>query len=577
MGLTAALAVGRTGLVASQAAIQVAGNNLANASTPGYTRQRILLTPNGDQLTGAFALGRGVGIRGVERQVDEALAARLRAGVSSESSASEQTGLLEQLESILGELSEFDLSSNLSTFFNAWSDAANLTKANGVLVQSGRSLASFIQGIRDDIGRLRSQIEVQINERVARADTLLTQVAELNAQISAAELPGQEANALRDQRDVLLSELSGLVDIDTIEDSRGIVDVFVDSSPVVLAGESLGLSVERRSDGVTITTLVTARTDGSVLSVQGGSIGGLLASRDGTIDVTLDRLDELARSLIFEVNKVTATASGPDGHGRLESGFAVPGVDRAEPLNSPGNATFAGLPFEIVNGAFLVNVVNRATGVRTQTSVEVDLDVINSGLGGGTGDDQTLAGLVGQIDAISGISAGFDAAGRVFVQAESGFGFSFQEDTSGLLGALGFNGFFDGVGSGDIAVREALVEAPGTLTLGRFEGQRFIENGAALAVAGLQDEAQAQLNGASLRGFWSDAVQSVANEAGTASVRLESARIVRESLEAQRDALSGVSIDEESVDLLTFQRQFQGSARVISTVDELLDTLISII
>lgn len=577
MSLTSALQIARTGLVASQVGVQVAGNNLSNAATPGYTRQNLFLTPNRDQLSGSFSLGAGVGIRAVRRQIDEALQARLRESISVEQAAVQKRGILNQVESILGELSGFDLSSELSTFFNTWSDAANLTQSDATVVEQGQRLSAFIVGLRSDLSRQRVQIESQITERVRQADSVLTEIASLNSQIGGSEIGGAAANGLRDRRDELLGELATLVDIDTIEDDQGIVDVFVGSSPVVLAGVSLGLTVDRVSDGASTTVRIRTQRDGSVVPVGSGSIGGLLDSRDGVIDDVLGRLDRLTQRVIFEVNRVHATGSDSPGLTETFSQSRFPDADRALALNDPLNNTVLGLPVRPTNGSFLVNITNPTTGVSEQIAVPVDLDGIDGSLTFGATDDTSAQDIVSALDAIDGLNASFDPSGRIAITADPGFEFSFEDDSSGVLGALGINAFFTGASSGTIGVREDLAANPSKLTLGRLDNGQFVENGTALQIVALQERALADLGGVSISAYWQEAVQNVANEAGTAQTRADSGRVVRESLQAQRDSISGVSIDEESINLLTFQRQFQGAAQVITVANELLDTLISII
>jgi flagellar hook-associated protein 1 FlgK len=142
---------------------------------------------------------------------------------------------------------------------------------------------------------------------------------------------------------------------------------------------------------------------------------------------------------------------------------------------------------------------------------------------------------------------------------------------------LGVNTLFTGTGGLDIGVRQDLLDDPSLLMVGRFENGTLVENGTALGVSSLRDQGIAALGGISAGRFWTDGVESVASKASIARTNADAGQIVRQSLEAQRASLSGVSVDEESINLLNYQRQFQGAAQVISTADELLQTLIAII
>src|SRR4051812_43866020 len=131
MSLGGALQIGRSGLLASQAAIEVAGQNLANVATKGYHKQTARLAPAGEQeLRRGIFLGRGVQVQEILRQVNEGLEGRLRGGIADESSAQVQQDVLSRIEALQNELSDTDLSSQLSTFFNNWSELANTPNDN---------------------------------------------------------------------------------------------------------------------------------------------------------------------------------------------------------------------------------------------------------------------------------------------------------------------------------------------------------------------------------------------------------------------------------------------------------------
>ncbi|MEM7622070.1 MAG: flagellar hook-associated protein FlgK [Planctomycetota bacterium] len=576
MSLTTAMQIGRSALNVSQIGLQITGNNLANAATPGYSRQIAALTPSQGQNFGPYQLGRGVDFAGVRRQVDEALNERLRSSIADQQAAQEQFNILTQLETVIGELSGGALSDELLGFFNTWSDATNLLQAEGVIVEQGDALAQFVRSLREELSRLRTQVESQIDARVRDADGMLDEVATLNKEIAAIELQGAGANDLRDRRDTLLEELSAFMDV-TLVESGTVADVLVGSIPVVLGGTNRGLTLERVAEGDRLTARVRVEGDGSVLDIEGGSIGGLLASRDGSIDETIDRLDDLAVQLIFQVNKVHSTGTNAGGKTRDRSTLPVPLDDRGLSLNDPLNPTFASLPFQAENGGFFVNIENRATGATTQVRIDVDLDGITDAGVAGFGDDTTAADIVSDLNAIPGIRAGFDIEGRVSIEAEPGFGFNFERDTSGVLAVMGIGAFFSGTGSSDVAVRDELLTDPTQLSVGRVENGAFIENGTALRLVELQDTQLSELNNRSFLESWSDASYAVAVAASGAETQAAGDALVRENLIAQRASVSGVSTDEESINLITFQRQYQGAARLISVADEMLQTLLSII
>ena len=151
---------------------------------------------------------------------------------------------------------------------------------------------------------------------------------------------------------------------------------------------------------------------------------------------------------------------------------------------------------------------------------------------------------------------------------------SFSQDSSGTLAALGINSFFTGRDASDIALNAAIKDRPQLLAAAK-NGEKG-DNQTALAIAALESKAVAALNGASLKESYQNSVNGVATQASAARSNAEATRVVKETLEAQRESLSGVSLDEEAINLMRQQRAFQGAARVIAAVDEMMQTLLSI-
>jgi flagellar hook-associated protein 1 FlgK len=580
MGLTSSLQIGRSALTASQVALQVTGNNFANASTPGYSRQIIGLAPYTDGRQGNLILGRGVGVTGITRQVDQALQARLWSGTSAEQFAATASGTLSLVESTLNELTDNDLSSGMQAFFDAWSELANSPDQDGarsLVIQQGRTLSSQMRAIRSDLTTLKSQLDGQLAASVQQADNLLTQIADLNATIVQSEGGAAQANGLRDQRDSLIGQLSQLLDVSVVEQPSGSLDVLVGSTPVVLAGESRGIELRRDTVDGKVQLSVAVKDDSTELSITAGSVGALLNQRDVTIDATIDRLDKVGSQLIFQLNRIHSAGYSKSPLTSITGTQRVPSGDVNRSLNDPANATFGGLPFKAVNGGFLVTVTNQTTGASETVRVEVDLDGLDSTGAPGFADDTSVASIAAAIDALDNVSASVNPDGTLKIDSDSGYSFAFSEDSSGALAVLGVNTFFTGKDAGDIAVREALHTQPGLLNTGRMVAGEPSDNSAALAVLGLRDQNNDDLGGQSLLGSWVDAAQNVGANAASAANRADATRLVRESLDAQRQSLSGVSIDEESINLLNYQRQYQGAARFISVVDQMTQELLALV
>ena len=550
-------------MLASQAAMQVAGNNMANAATVGFHRQSIHLGPTQGSTVGRnVQVGMGVQILAVRREVDVALQSRYRDAISQYHRDVIDQRFLSTIESLQNELTDNDLSSLLSVFFNSFSELANNPSDNAMrstVIQQGRNLASRIASMRSDYNVVLDEVDRSLGNTVAAANDLLDRIAQINHQISVSEGGGGQANALRDQRDLLIDQLAEYIDMNTVEQANGSVDVFVGSVPVVLNSVSRGLELRTVSDGGQTKVQLRVAADGTHLEAHAGSIGGLLRQREETIRPVIHQIDEFANQLIFQVNRLHSQGQAREGFSSISGAYAV------EDLSANLNASAAGLPFRIENGSFFIHVTHAQTGVRTSHQINV------------SGNEMSLNDLIHEINTAVGVpnvQAGVSAANTLTLNASAGYEISFSDDTSGALAALGINTFFTGSNAADIDVSQILRDNPNMLAVGH--GHVPGSNGIALAIADLQDTRLDGLDGRSLREYWQQSVNALAVRTGAANAAVQSSALVKESLSAQVQSVAGVSLDEEAINLMTFQRQFQAAARFISVIDETLQTLMSI-
>ena len=147
----------------------------------------------------------------------------------------------------------------------------------------------------------------------------------------------------------------------------------------------------------------------------------------------------------------------------------------------------------------------------------------------------------------------------------------------GLLATLGVNSYFTGTSAADISVNNEVIASPSLLSAGNVVDGQSNDNGAAMGIVALRDTPLSALNGTTFNGQWDQAVQSIATQTDAAKTTTEAATTVKESLDAQRSAISGVNVDEEAINLITYQRQYQASARFISVVDDLTQTLLGLV
>lgn len=564
MSIAGALQVGRSALAASQAAMQVAGNNMANAATEGFHRRTIHLAAAGDERIGRNAfVGQGVQIQTIRREVDAALQSRLRDAISQENTSLVDQRFLTTIETLQNELTDQDLSSRLSEFFNAFSELANNPEDHAIrslVVQEGLTLTNKISVLRESYSGVIKQIDRELGASVTEVNDILDRISLLNTQITQTEQGVGEAAALRDQRDVLIDQLAEQLDISVIEHGNGAIDIFVSSVPIVFGGSSRGVELRTESVNGQIEVSVRVKDDGTLLNVRSGRIGGLLRQRLDTVQPAVDDLDQLATELIYQVNRIHSQGQGRFGFDQVTGTYGVDDVTVA--LNSSA----AGLDFNIDNGSFFIHVTNKESGIRTTYQINVD------------GSTDSLNDLINEINvtvAVPNVTASVGTANTLSLAANSGYEISFSDDTSGALASLGINTFFDGADAGTIKLNSVVENDPNFIAAGA--GHIPGSNDTALALAGLEDDPQTNLSNKSIRQFWQDSVTALAVKAGAANSAVSSSNLVRGSLDAQMQASSGVSLDEESINLLIYQRQFQAAARFIAIIDETLQTLLSII
>lgn len=565
MSLINSLNIGRNAIAVQQASIQVTSNNIANAGNPDYNRQTAGISPNNDQQyrQGLF-LGTGVNLTSVNRQIDNALLARLRGATSDAAGAETNKQWLTRVESVFGALGTNGLSSQMSKFFNGWSQLAGNPQDAGlrqIVLTNGTSLSRNVTDVRKQLTGLRSEVDNRITAAAGTADDLAKQVADLNSRITVAEGGSSgQANALRDQRDGLIRKLSELMDVSTTVDGAS-VNVFVGSQPLVLGTTSRGVAVKQTIGAAGAETQLVFKEDGTtVIPVQGGELGGLTASR-ATIVETTAKLDTLAKSLIFELNKVHSSGQGLKGITSVSS--TNPVQDATARLDSAA----AGLPFPVQNGSFVVTVTEKSTGLTTSKLIRVDLSP-------GASPPTSLNDLASQLNG-TGIVASV-AGGQLTIGAASpDVTLSFADDTSGVLAAVGINTFFSGTDASNIAVNSYVLADPARVSAAKTGS--IGDNQTARAIAALDTAGLGSLKGLTLRQGYDTLVSNLAATTSASKTVSEGTQVVLQTLDAQRESLSGVSLDEESINLIKQQRAFEGAARIISTVDEMLQTVLNLV
>ena len=573
MGLmNTALQIGRSAITSYQSALSVVGNNIANASDPNYTRQRAVLQPiSGSPLPEGIRPGGGVALTSLERIINNALEGRLRLALGDAEGARIESSTLSQIETAFNELTDNDLSTMMSRLFNSFQDLQNNPTDVGlrsVTLGNASALADALRVRKEGLGGLADELNAQIIAEVQQADGLAAQIAELNVRIVEAEAGDQIAGALRDTRDALLRELGEIVEITVRAQESGTVSVFVGNETLVQFGISRGLTTKAVVDGDMVREGVHFTDDSGEAEIRGGRLEGLITARDTHLTSASDVIDQLATGLIVALNEVHTNGQGLEGFGSLTGTFAVGDADEA--LSDAG----AGLVIVPQTGSFFLSVTDKASGQTVSYRIDVDLDGQNA-------DDTTLNSLAAQINGTAvNVTAAVGVDNKLTLTADAGFEFTFghdgaaaPDDTTNVLAARGINTFFTGTNASDIAVNDALAARAELLAVASVNINGDGANAGLLAAAG--GNSVARLNNATLFDYYNQTLGDMGVRTAAAAAKLEGAEATRVALQQQRASISGVNLDEEAVDLLRYERAFQGAARFTSVIDRLIAELLA--
>ncbi|MCO6437055.1 MAG: flagellar hook-associated protein FlgK [Phycisphaerae bacterium] len=571
--LNSALHVGSSAILTYQNALQLVGNNISNAGNEDYTR----VTPDlaalqGQALQGDLHPGAGVAMSGIQRNIDEALEGRVRLAIGAQESVTEQRGALSRVESLFNQLGGTDVASRLADFFSNFDEVRNLPEDSAVrdlALTSARQLAESLRSTRSELVQLASDFDEGISDLVTSANSLAEKVAELNEEITRVEAGNGQATALRDQRDGLLRELGRLFDVTVREQPNGAINVYVGSEALVQGRSVRELIAVPRTDGETTRTAVRFADTNADVDIRGGRLAGLIAARDTHALGRIAALDELARAVIGEVNAIHADGQGLTGYRAVTGSFDVLAT------NAALDSTAAGLNFPPTSGSFYVTVLDDATSTPASYRIDVQLE--------GNDTDTTLESLVDSINTeVDGVTASItpDRRLRLVADQDRSFVFGFdgstaRADTSGVLAALGVNTLFTGSDATNIGVNASLLEDPRRLG----SASAFLPGDGTTAgrIAALDTTASQRLSGQTLLEYYNAVANDVAVSSAAAQDAQDATGTVLNSLQSQRESISGVNLDEEAIALVKYQRAFQGASRFVSVVDQLISELVSLI
>ena len=302
--------IAKGALASAGRGMSVTGHNIANVDTPGFSRQTEVITTNSPYNIGTVQLGSGSSVNLVTRQVDERLEGRLMDQKSKFATFDEAIIYVDNLESLFNVDSDFHLGSLMSDFWQGWHKVSNNPddpSARSVLLESARNMTEQFNVLSNDLSRLKTNVSQDIESGVSQVNTLIDKIAKLNVEVSVTEAT-RPANDQRDMRGQVLSELSELLNVNTVEQPNGYLTVMTKNGyPLVVGNRSYDLEATRGAIG-------WKTSSGGVVdisdSIRQGKLGGWLIVKDEILSEVEQNLDSLAKDVAWRVNKVHSRGVG---------------------------------------------------------------------------------------------------------------------------------------------------------------------------------------------------------------------------------------------------------------------------
>lgn len=353
------LSIARTAIAAHQTAMQTVSHNLANAETPGYSRQRAELTAKWPQSFGFGNVGTGATVSNIVRLRDELLDNSYRREAGNRESFLMRRDVLSEAEGILGEPGDSGLAPTIDAFWNAWSDLSNNpsnASARNVVRQRGIQVTSALNSYSLRLGDLANRTRERLSTTVDEINIMAGQVADLNRQITASEVSGLQAPDLRDARDRIADKLAELAGARTEIQSNGTLGVYIRSIMLVDATNARTLEVR---GGTQIS--LGMKGDPDPLIGIAGPIAQMVDLVNTDLPAITARLDEFARGLVNGVNEYHMS-------GWTAAGDALGGANWNPLLGPTGSRV-----------AFFDPAWTTAGGIRISAEVTADVNVIAAG------------------------------------------------------------------------------------------------------------------------------------------------------------------------------------------------------
>ena len=452
MALSRLFDISRRSMVTYQRSMDVASNNIANAGNKDYTRQRAIISTETTQQYAGIVWGSGVKMDDIERVRSSLTESQIISNNQKQSYNERSSILLGQVENVFSEPSELGISNLMGQFFSSWSElSANPTSTalRGNVVYAAQNLSAKVKDINENFEVIKTSIYNEFNDKVREVNNDLSAIQNINRQISEASAIGQNANDLLDKRDLIISDLSKLVNIQVNYQSDQTANISIGGVFAVDKGSYTEFEMSATEGNLDM--VVVGGTKKVVLT--GGEMGALTDTFSNKIPAYKEKLDSVITQLVTSVNEIHNT------------GYTV--------------------------------------------------------------DDPAIVG----------------------------------------------GDFFDSYENGELKIKDSILEDNNKIAVSSDGTSGNGDIGIKLFEIGDSDV----LNGSKLVDVYSSLISEVGSHKQNADRMSESGSIVLAQLENQRDSQSAVSVDEEMLNVIKFQKAYEASAKLIRMADEMLDTLMQLV
>lgn len=625
-----------SGMNAAQYGISVTQHNIANASTPGYSRQMVVLNSRLPQGSGSGFVGQGVDVTGVKRNYDQFLSTQVRQEQSQASYLSSYLASMKQIDNIVADPAA-GVAPALQNFFNSvnsMASAADSVAARQTVLSNGQALVNRFQAIDQRLTDIANSTTGQITGSVQLVNTYATQIATLNNSIknAIATGQGQQPNDLLDQRDQIINNLNKEIKVSVQPQSDGTMSVFIgNGQALVVADQAMGMQVVQSPTDPTKVDVAYVKGNSIVPiqqnSLQGGNLGAYLAFRDQSLEPARNALGRVALGLASALNQ--QNQMGQDLNGALGANIfnvANPRVNQG--ANNTGTAALTAT-ISNVSAVTASDYLLKFDGTNYTVTRSSDNSVVNLGtsmLPAPTIDGVTL-----------NVSVGAMAAGDTFLirpvaDAARNIAVLTSDPTKLAAGApMRTSAALANTGTGTISAGtvnappplNANIQAPVTITftspttftvtgavpavagpVAYTPGQNISYNGwtmqisgapktgdafnvsinsgarsdsrNALLMAGLQTQNSLGNGTMSIEGAYSQFVSAIGAKTSELTVTSTAQDSMVASTVAAQQSFSGVNLDEEAANLLQYQRAYQASAKAMQIANSMFDSLLNL-